>query len=223
VDVSSSIRVRSKDNELARSFVSGTEVNERCAIDGSKPRSLLSVNSTQKASQAARRQEEPWLCHDGNAELNARNSLDVGNCSLTVTFHGVSRWLGLRAPSFPRPITSWPAAAHNVGSRLLGDTTMAQIGDHLREMCDSRYFLLRVADGCMTSPISVCRCAQEGFSGSTGGQTDPSLSRTRKNGSSQGVPCPLALLPASRFGHSYSTKDVATSTSSALQVFGATE
>jgi hypothetical protein len=100
---------------------------------------------------------------------------------------------------------------------------MVQIGDHLREMCDSRYFLLRVADGCMTSPISVCRCAQEGFSGSTGGQTDPSLSRTRKNGSSQGVPCLLALLPASRFGHSYSTKDVATSTSSALQVFGATE
>jgi hypothetical protein len=89
---------------------------------------------------------------------------------------------------------------------------MVQIGDHLREMCDSRYFLLRVADGCMTSPISVCRCAQEGFSGSTGRQTDPCLlSRTRKNGSSHGEPCPLALLPASRFGHSYRTKDVATS------------
>lgn len=48
--------------------------------------------------------------------------------------------------------------AHDVGSRLLGDTTMAQIGDLMREMCDSSgtfHWRLRML-ACLPAPMSVC-------------------------------------------------------------------
>lgn len=109
------------------------------------------------------------------------------NLQSLLVFHRMTYPDSLLSDS-SRSAAQWlcsPATAHDIGSRHLGDTTMTQIGDHLREMCDSSYFSLLIADGCRT-PASVSVC--------TRGIFREHHRKTRKEG-----PCPLACGLRHRF------------------------